>query len=135
MEDGLDDWQGGCSVCGECPSRHGTGRVPRIHNALQANVLSLCGFLRLLLYIWEEVFLVSFFDTLICATLQGISRCDLAEPGQVRGYSNIGNNLYHQRCIFRLTCSHHELTKDHVLTSAYVKIFRTLTRNAVNKSV
>ena len=26
-----------------------------------------------------------------------------------------------------------ELTKDHVLTSAYVKIFRTVTRNAVNK--
>ena len=27
-----------------------------------------------------------------------------------------------QGCIFRLTCSHRELTKDHVLTSAYVKI-------------
>ena len=40
-----------------------------------------------------------------------------------------------QGCIFRLTCSHPELTKDHVLTSAYVKIFRTVTRNAVNKSV
>ena len=39
-----------------------------------------------------------------------------------------------QGCIFRLTCSHHELTKDHVLTSAYVKIFRIVTRNAVNKS-
>ena len=37
-----------------------------------------------------------------------------------------------QGCIFRLTCSHPELTEDHVLTSAYVKIF---TRNAVNKSV
>ena len=37
-------------------------------------------------------------------------------------------------CIFRLTCSHPELTEDHVLTSAYVKIFRTVTRNAVNKS-
>ena len=36
-----------------------------------------------------------------------------------------------QGCIFRLTCSH----PDHVLTSAYVKIFRTVTRNAVNKSV
>ena len=36
---------------------------------------------------------------------------------------------------FRLTCSHPELTKDHVLTSAYVKIFRTVMRNAVNKSV
>ena len=40
-----------------------------------------------------------------------------------------------QGCIFRLMCSHRELTKDHVLTSAYVKIFRTVTRNAVNKSV
>ena len=36
---------------------------------------------------------------------------------------------------FRLMCSHRELTKDHVLTSAYVKIFRTVTRNAENKSV
>ena len=34
---------------------------------------------------------------------------------------------------FRLTCSHAELTKDHVLTNEYVKIFRTVTRNAVNK--
>ena len=41
----------------------------------------------------------------------------------------------HQGCIFRLTCSHPELTEDHVLTSAYAKIFRTVTRNAVNKSV
>ena len=41
----------------------------------------------------------------------------------------------HQGCIFRLMCSHPELTKDNVLTSAYVKIFRTLTRNAINKSV
>ena len=36
---------------------------------------------------------------------------------------------------FRLSCSHRELTKDHVLTSAYVKIFRTVTRNAVNRGV
>ena len=28
-----------------------------------------------------------------------------------------------QWCIIRLTCSHRELTKDHVLTSAYVIIF------------
>ena len=41
----------------------------------------------------------------------------------------------YQGCIFRLTCSHPELTEDHVLTSAYVKILRTVTRNAVNKSV
>ena len=40
-----------------------------------------------------------------------------------------------QGFIFRLTCSDSELTKDHVLTSASVKIFRTVTRNAVNKSV
>jgi len=40
-----------------------------------------------------------------------------------------------QGCIFRLPCSYRELTEDHVLTSAYVKIFRTVTRNAVNKSV
>ena len=40
-----------------------------------------------------------------------------------------------QGCIFCLTCSYPELTVDHVLTSAYVKIFRTITRNAVNKSV
>ena len=26
-----------------------------------------------------------------------------------------------QGCIFRLTCSHPELTEDHVLTSVYVK--------------
>ena len=40
-----------------------------------------------------------------------------------------------QGCIFRLTCSHRELTKDHVLTSVYAKFFRTITRNAVNTSV
>ena len=40
-----------------------------------------------------------------------------------------------QGCIFCLTCSHPKLTEDHVLTSAYVKIFKTVTRNAVNKSV
>ena len=40
-----------------------------------------------------------------------------------------------QGCIFRLTFSNPELTKDHALTSAYVKIFRTVTRNALNKSV
>ena len=42
---------------------------------------------------------------------------------------------YSQGCIFCLTCSYPELTEDHVLTSAYVKFFRTVTRNAVNKSV
>ena len=38
-----------------------------------------------------------------------------------------------QGSIFCLT--HRELTEDHVLTSAYVQIFRTVTRNAVYKSV
>ena len=42
---------------------------------------------------------------------------------------------YAQGCISCGTCSYPELTEDHVLTSAYVKIFRTVTRNAVNKSV
>ena len=32
------------------------------------------------------------------------------------------------------TCSYPELTEDHVLTSAYVKIFRIVRRNAINKS-
>ena len=40
-----------------------------------------------------------------------------------------------QGCISCGTCSYPELTEDHVLTSAYFKIFRTVTRNAVNKSV
>ena len=40
-----------------------------------------------------------------------------------------------QGCISCGMCSYPELTKDHVLTSAYVNIFRTVTRNAVNKSV
>ena len=42
---------------------------------------------------------------------------------------------YQQGCISCGMCSYPELTKDHVLTSAYVYIFRTVTRNAVNKSV
>ena len=39
-----------------------------------------------------------------------------------------------QGCISCGTCSYPELTEDHVLTSAYVKIFRIVTNNAVNKS-
>ena len=39
-----------------------------------------------------------------------------------------------QGCISCGTCSYLELTEDDVLTSAYVKIFRIVTRNAVNKS-
>ena len=50
-------------------------------------------------------------------------------------WQSINNHFWIQGCIFRLTCSHWELTKDHVLTSAYVKFFTTVTRNAVNKSV
>ena len=42
---------------------------------------------------------------------------------------------HRQGCISCLTCSYPELTEDHVLTSAYVKIFRTVTRNALDKSV
>ena len=44
-------------------------------------------------------------------------------------------SVYFQGCISCLTCSYPEMTEDHVLTGAYVKIFRTITRNAVNKSV
>ena len=39
-----------------------------------------------------------------------------------------------QGCISCGPCSCPELTEDHVLPSAYVEIFRTVTRNAVNKS-
>ena len=39
-----------------------------------------------------------------------------------------------QGCISCGTCSYPELTEDHVLTSAYVKVFRIVTRNAANKS-
>ena len=35
----------------------------------------------------------------------------------------------------RLESNHDTMTEDHVLTSANIKIFITLTRNAVNKSV
>ena len=48
-------------------------------------------------------------------------------PWQISG-------MMHQGCISCVTCSYPELTEDHVLTSAYVKIFRIVTRNAVNKS-
>ena len=55
---------------------------------------------------------------------------------------NVGPGLHrrlprrlHQGCISCGPCSYPELTEDHVLPSAQVKIFRTVTRNAVNKSV
>ena len=60
--------------------------------------------------------------------------CGGGQGGQAAGGDD-GDDGGDQGCIFRLTCSHPELTEDHVLTSAYVKIFRTVTRNAVNKSV
>ena len=43
--------------------------------------------------------------------------------------------IIEQGCISCGTCSYPELTEDHVLTNAYVKIFRTVTKNAVIKSV
>ena len=49
--------------------------------------------------------------------------------------THVGHIALEQGCIFRLTCSHPELTEDRVLTSAFVKIFRTVARYAVNKSV
>ena len=60
--------------------------------------------------------------------LTNSASCDLWIMMSITTFTN------HQGCIFRLTCSYPELTKDHVLTSAYVKIFRTVTRNAVNNS-
>ena len=45
-----------------------------------------------------------------------------------------GMGVSQQGCISCGTCSYLELTEDHVLTSAYVEIFRIVTRNAVNKS-
>ena len=51
-----------------------------------------------------------------------------------RPYVNTGSSGQ-QGCISCGTCSYPKLTEDHVLTSAYVKIFRTVTRNAVNKGV
>ena len=40
-----------------------------------------------------------------------------------------------QGYISSVTYSYPELTEDHVLTSAYVKIFRTVMSNAVNEGV
>ena len=57
------------------------------------------------------------------------SSCWLSSWRSAKGHGLIG-----QGCISCGTCSYLELTEDHVLTSAYVKIFRIVTRNAVNKS-
>ena len=44
------------------------------------------------------------------------------DQGDVNGSKfRIKSLCWEQGCIFRLTCSHPELTEDHVLTSAYVK--------------
>ena len=61
-----------------------------------------------------------------------------SEPDLVGSIPGQGVQVVHehrQGCISCGTCSYPELTKDHVLTSAYVKIFKTVTRNAINKSV
>ena len=72
----------------------------------------------------------------------GLTFSDIARLSQFGFFGDIDAETFlvswsvdHQGCIFRLTCSYPELTEDHVLTSEYVKIFRTVTRNAVNKSV
>ena len=54
---------------------------------------------------------------------------------KVFGKMLVGRGGIQQGCISCGTCSYPELTEDDVLTSAYVKIFRIVTRNAVNKSV
>ena len=64
-----------------------------------------------------------------------ISNLQSKEPHQTGdGDDADGGDDNDQGCISCGTCSCPELTEDHVLTSAYVKIFRTVTRNAVNKS-
>ena len=75
------------------------------------------------------------------ANIQPVSKVSLSYPfcPLLRGVYSLVQKVVlcvwrGQGCIFRLTCSYHELIEDHVLTSAYVKFFRTVTRNAVNKS-
>ena len=78
----------------------------------------------------------SFFETAILAVRTGsmVKHYDYFVP--LYAFTlNKEKKILAQGCIFRLTCSHPELTEDHVLASAYVKIFRAVTRNAVNKSV
>ena len=53
----------------------------------------------------------------------------------VSGHNHDDEDGHHQGCISCGMCSYPELTEDHVLTSAYVKFFRTVTRNAVNEGV
>ena len=68
---------------------------------------------------------------LACITV----KVSLTETDEKFLNSNQYMYMVDQGCIFRLTCSHRELTEDHVLTSAYVKFFRTAMRNAVNEGV
>ena len=56
-------------------------------------------------------------------------------PGGSREIRGVVKVSQGQGCISCGPCSCPELTEDHVLPSAYVEIFRTVTRNAVNKSV
>ena len=56
-------------------------------------------------------------------------------PQGLSSYQSRATETVVQGCISCGTCSYPELTEDHVLTSTYVKILRTVTRNAVNKSV
>ena len=58
------------------------------------------------------------------------------KPNQIPIEGTVSNPEFEpaQGCISCGPCSCPELTEDHVLPSAYVEIFRTVTRNAVNKS-
>ena len=61
--------------------------------------------------------------------------CDLCDfKATFKHALKIPSPRVHQGCISCGTCSYPELTEDHVLTSAFVKIFRIATRNAINKS-
>ena len=78
--------------------------------------------------------MVLFHDVNVAASGFARSQINKSHPSDSEEKNTIRDGVS-QGCIFRLTCSHPELTEDHVLTSAYVKFFRTVTRNAVNKSV
>ena len=59
-------------------------------------------------------------DRLIFAGFYFISYLNLTRVYLCRQITHSGRQ---QGCIFRLTCSYPELTKDHVLTSAYMLTF------------
>ena len=71
--------------------------------------------------------------------------CEIACNGQYKDYLVVYLTIVTRANLLRIGsasmipqsqgCSNPELTEDHVLTSAYVKFFRTVARNAVNKSV